>query len=79
VTTTRCGAAELALEAAAGFALTPGDAAALAQHMDTLQDAGARAAMGARARSAMLSLTAAAMTTRLIELYEALLAVKTAQ
>ena len=51
----------------------PGDATALAQHMRTLQDAATRAAMGARARDAMLPLTAAAMTARLTALYEALL------
>ncbi len=74
VTTTRCGAAELALEAGAGFALTPGDAAALAQHMETLQDETVRARMGERARAAVLPLTTAAMAARLIALYDSLLA-----
>ena len=74
VTTTRCGAAELALDAGAGFAVTPGDAAALARHMGTLQDETVRARMGAQARAAVLPLTAAAMTERLIALYDSLLA-----
>ena len=74
VTTSRCGAAELALEAGAGFAVTPGDAAALAVHMGTLQDETVRARMGERARAAVLPLTAAAMTARLIALYDSLLA-----
>ena len=74
VTTTRCGAAELALDAGAGFAVTPGDAAALALHMGTLQDETVRARMGERARAAVLPLTAAAMTARLIALYDSLLA-----
>jgi UDP-glucose:(heptosyl)LPS alpha-1,3-glucosyltransferase len=74
VTTTRCGAAELALEAGAGFAVAPGDAEALAVHMGTLQDEAVRARMGERARAAVLPLTAAAMTARLIALYDSLLA-----
>jgi UDP-glucose:(heptosyl)LPS alpha-1,3-glucosyltransferase len=79
VTTTRCGAAELALDAGAGFATAPGDAAALALYMGRLQDETVRTRMGAQARAAVLPLTAAAMTARLIELYEALLAGKAAQ
>jgi UDP-glucose:(heptosyl)LPS alpha-1,3-glucosyltransferase len=79
VTTTRCGAAELALEAGAGFAVAPGDAEALAAHMGTLQDEAVRARMGERARAAVLPLTAAAMTARLMALYEALLAGKVTQ
>jgi UDP-glucose:(heptosyl)LPS alpha-1,3-glucosyltransferase len=78
VTTTRCGAAELALGAHAGFVVAPGDAAALALHMGTLQDETVRERMGAHARAAVLPLTAAAMTARLIALYEALLAGRTA-
>ena len=74
VTTTRCGAAELALDAGAGFAVTSGDAAALALHMRTLRDETVRARMGAQARGAVLPLTAAAMTARLIALYDSLLA-----
>jgi UDP-glucose:(heptosyl)LPS alpha-1,3-glucosyltransferase len=74
VTTTRCGAAELALDAGAGFAVTSGDAAALALHMGTLRDETVRARMGAQARGAVLPLTAAAMTARLIALYDSLLA-----
>ncbi len=74
VTTTRCGAAELALDAGAGFAIAPGDAAALALYMGRLQDETVRARMGANARGAVLPLTAAAMTARLIALYDSLLA-----
>lgn len=79
VTTTRCGAAELALDAGAGFVVAPGDPVALARHMGRLQDETVRTRMGAQARAAVLPLTAAAMTARLIELYEALLAGKAAQ
>jgi hypothetical protein len=64
----------LALDAGAGFAVTSGDAAALALHMGTLRDETVRARMGAQARGAVLPLTAAAMTARLIALYDSLLA-----
>ena len=74
VTTTRCGAAEIAHEAGAGLVFAPGDAAALARHMQTLQDETARERMGANARAAVLPLTAAAMAARLIALYDSLLA-----
>ena len=42
--------------------------------MGTLQDEAVRARMGERARAAVLPLTAAAMTARLIALYDSLLA-----
>jgi UDP-glucose:(heptosyl)LPS alpha-1,3-glucosyltransferase len=74
VTTTRCGAAELALAGDAGLVCAPADTDALAAHMRTLQDPTLRRRMGANAREAMLPLTPAAMTSRLIALYEALLA-----
>jgi UDP-glucose:(heptosyl)LPS alpha-1,3-glucosyltransferase len=74
VTTTRCGAAELALADDAGLVCNPADATTLAAHLRRLQDAGVRTRMGDNARNAMLPLTPAAMTARLLALYEALLA-----
>lgn len=73
-TSTRSGAAELVLAHDAGFASAPGDAPALAANLAPLLDPARRAAMGGRARRAVLPLTAEAMTARLIELYSALLA-----
>lgn len=74
VTSTRCGAAELVLAANAGFVCAPGDAAALARHMRTLQDDALRVRMGRHARDAVLPLDASAMTAQLLALYDALLA-----
>jgi UDP-glucose:(heptosyl)LPS alpha-1,3-glucosyltransferase len=79
VTTTRCGAAELALAHAAGLVCEPAQARALADRMLALCDAEARTRMGANARSAMLPLTAAAMTSRLLALYDTLLAARLAE
>ena len=76
VTTTRCGAAELALAHDAGLVCNPADAHALATHLRTLGDAPLRTRMGDNARNAMLPLTPAAMTSRLLALYEALLAAR---
>ena len=73
VTSTRSGAAEIALAHDAGFVCAPGDAAALAAHMRTLLDAALRARLGANARDAMLPLTSEAMTARLLALYRDLL------
>ena len=78
VTTTGCGAAELARAHAAGLVCDPMDARALASHMLALFDEAARATMGANARAAMLPLTPAAMTSRLLTLYETLLAARRA-
>ena len=73
VTSTRSGAAELALAHDAGLVCEPGDAAGLAAHMLALQDAQLRGRMGGNGREAMLPLTSAAMTNRLVELYAALM------
>ena len=73
VTSTRCGAAELAIAHEAGFVGTPGDVATFAGHMRTLHDAALRARLGANARDAVLPLTSAAMTARLLALYRELL------
>lgn len=73
VTSTRSGAAELALAHEAGFVGAPGDVATLAGHMRTLHDAALRARLGANARAAVLPLTSEAMTARLLALYRELL------
>ncbi|HKP67256.1 MAG TPA: glycosyltransferase family 4 protein, partial [Casimicrobiaceae bacterium] len=74
VTSTRSGAAELALAHDAGLVCAPGDVGKLASHMHSVQQPAIRERMGANARNAMLPLTSAAMTTRLIALYSELLA-----
>jgi UDP-glucose:(heptosyl)LPS alpha-1,3-glucosyltransferase len=73
VTSTRSGAAELAREHDAGLVCAPGDPAALADRLRTLDDPAARARMGANARRAVLPLTPAAMTAELLALYRALM------
>jgi UDP-glucose:(heptosyl)LPS alpha-1,3-glucosyltransferase len=73
VTSTRSGAAELALDHDAGFVCAPGDAAALAAHMRALRDSVLRVRFGANARKAVLPLTSEAMTARLLALYQGLL------
>jgi len=74
VTSTKSGAAELVLEHDAGFVCPASDVDSLVSHMTALTDAAARAALGARAREAVLPLTPAAMTLRLVLLYRDLLA-----
>ena len=74
VTSTKSGAAELVLEHDAGFVCPASDVASLAWHMTTLIDAAARARLGARAREAVLPLTPAAMTLKLVLIYRDLLA-----
>jgi len=74
VTSTRSGAAELALAHDAGLVCEPGDAHQLATHMHTLQDGAIRARMGANGRTAMLPLTSVAMTSQLVALYSELMA-----
>jgi UDP-glucose:(heptosyl)LPS alpha-1,3-glucosyltransferase len=74
VTSTKCGAAELVVEHEAGFVCPARDIDSLAWHMMTLTDPGARSALGARARQAVLPLTPAAMTLQLVLLYRDLLA-----
>ena len=73
VTSTRSGAAELALEHDAGFVAPPGDVEALARHMQALHEKTLRRRLGANARNAVLPLTSAAMTARLLALYRDLL------
>ncbi|HEX8741484.1 MAG TPA: glycosyltransferase family 4 protein [Casimicrobiaceae bacterium] len=72
-TSTRSGAAELALDFDAGYASAPGDAAALAANLTLLLDPSRRSAMGANARRAVLPLTAEAMSAKLVTLYASLL------
>jgi UDP-glucose:(heptosyl)LPS alpha-1,3-glucosyltransferase len=74
VTSTRSGAAELALAHDAGLVCEPGDIGKLAAHMHALQDPALRARMGSNGRNAMLPLTSAAMTAQLVKLYADLLA-----
>ena len=74
VTSTRSGAAELALAHDAGLVCAPGAVDQLAAHMHALQHSATRERMGANGRNAMLPLTSEAMTSRLLALYAALLA-----
>ena len=74
VTSTRSGAAELALEHDAGLVCAPADAAQLAAQMRSLEDPALRARMGSNGRRAVLPLTSSAMTSRLVALYGDLLA-----
>jgi UDP-glucose:(heptosyl)LPS alpha-1,3-glucosyltransferase len=74
VTSTKSGAAELVTEFDAGFVCASHDVDALAGHMQALLDPPTRAAMGARAREAVLPLTPDAMTLQLVLLYRDLLA-----
>ena len=74
VTSTKSGAAELVREHDAGLVCPSRDVAGLAAHMRTLLDAAQRERFGARAREAVLPLTPAAMTLKLVLLYRELLA-----
>jgi UDP-glucose:(heptosyl)LPS alpha-1,3-glucosyltransferase len=71
-TSTRSGAAELALEFDAGYVSAPGDIDALAANLTSLFEAAHRTRMGANARRAVLPLTAEAMSARLLALYSSL-------
>jgi UDP-glucose:(heptosyl)LPS alpha-1,3-glucosyltransferase len=73
VTTTRSGAAELALEHEAGFVAPPGDVDGFARHMQALHERTLRRRLGTNARNAVAPLTSAAMTARLLALYRDLL------
>ena len=73
VTSTQSGAAELVTEHDAGFVCDSRDVSALAAHMKTLQDADVRARLGANARQAVLPLSPAAMTLKLVLIYKELL------
>ena len=74
VTSTRSGAAELALAHDAGLVCEPGDAAQLAAHMQALQDRRAARAHGRQRPHAVLPLTSVAMTAQLVALYRSLMA-----
>ena len=74
ITSTRSGAAELAQAHDAGLVCPPGDANLLATQMRTLQDRALRTRLGGNARHAVLPLTSAAMTARLLALYRDLMA-----
>jgi UDP-glucose:(heptosyl)LPS alpha-1,3-glucosyltransferase len=73
VTSTMSGAAELVTEYEAGFVCPSRDTVALAGHLRTLLDAGVRARLSEHARAAVLPLTPAAMTLKLVLLYKELL------
>ena len=78
VTSTKSGAAELAIGADAGFVCPSCDSAALAAHMLALHDDDLRARMGDNARRAMMPLSPAAMTLKLVLLYKDLLQARVA-
>ena len=73
VTSTQCGAAELLLAHQAGFVCDAQDVAGLSLSMAGLMNLGTRRSMGANARHAVEPLTAGAMSTQLLQLYESLL------
>jgi len=73
VTSTRSGAAELVTEHDAGFVCDSRDVLALASHMRALLVPALRERLGANARHAVLPLTPAAMTLKLVLLYKELL------
>jgi UDP-glucose:(heptosyl)LPS alpha-1,3-glucosyltransferase len=74
VTSTKSGAAELVREHDAGLVCPSRDVAGLAAHLRVLMDPAQRERFGARAREAVLPLTPAAMTLKLVLLYRELLA-----
>ena len=73
VTTTQCGAGEIVVEHDCGLVCDSGDTDAFAANMRTLMDPPLRARLGQNAREAVLPLTPAAMTARLLALYQSLL------
>jgi UDP-glucose:(heptosyl)LPS alpha-1,3-glucosyltransferase len=73
ITSKQSGAAELVTEHEAGFVCDSRDVGSLASHMKTLQDADVRARLGANARQAVLPLSPAAMTLKLVLIYKELL------
>jgi UDP-glucose:(heptosyl)LPS alpha-1,3-glucosyltransferase len=79
LTSTKSGAAELVLRGEAGFVCDSRDVFALAGHMRALEDAALRARMGANARSAVLPLSPAEMTLKLVLLYKDLLGASAAR
>jgi UDP-glucose:(heptosyl)LPS alpha-1,3-glucosyltransferase len=73
ITSSRSGAAELVLENDAGYVCDARDVATLTAHMRALLDPSVRERLGANARSAVLPLSPAAMTLKLVLLYKELL------
>jgi UDP-glucose:(heptosyl)LPS alpha-1,3-glucosyltransferase len=78
ITSDKSGAAEIALEHAAGLVCGARDVDALSAHMRALEDPAMRGRMGANARAAMLPLSPSAMTLKLVLLYKELLAASVA-
>ncbi len=73
VTSTKSGAAELVREHDAGFVCDARDVGALTAHLRTLLAPDVRARLGESARNAVLPLSPAAMTLKLVLLYKELL------
>ena len=73
VTSTKSGAAELVSGNDAGFVCDSRDIDALTGHMQALQAPDARAKLGENARNAVLPLSPAAMTLKLVLIYKELL------
>ena len=76
ITSNQCGAAELLSAHDAGIVCDAQDTAALAGAMERLLDPALRAAMGARARQAVMPFSAEAMAAQLLKLYRSLLGLK---
>jgi UDP-glucose:(heptosyl)LPS alpha-1,3-glucosyltransferase len=73
ITSTKSGAAELVRAHDAGLVCPARDVAGLAAHMHLLLDPGQRTRLGTHGRDAVLPLTPAAMTLKLVLLYKDLL------
>src|SRR5262249_9772562 len=73
ITTTKSGAAELVVAGEAGYVCASRDSAALAAHMQALEDPLLRERRGANARRTVLPLSPSAMTLALVLLYKQLL------
>jgi UDP-glucose:(heptosyl)LPS alpha-1,3-glucosyltransferase len=78
VTSRQCGAAELVAPDGGGFVVDALDVDGLAAAMRRLLDPALRAALGQKARSAVLPLTPAAMAAKLVSLYATLMREKSA-
>ena len=74
ITSTKSGAAELLHDHDAGLVCPSGDVAALAGHMQALQDPSTRGRFAANARQAVLPLSPSAITLQQVLLYRDLLA-----
>ncbi len=73
VTSTKSGAAELVTENDAGFVCDSRDVDALTRHMQALQATDVRTKLGVNARNAVLPLSPASMTLKLVLIYKELL------